>query len=138
MPSPDESRPGAGEGREAGGLDPGQLDAGQRDAGQRDAGHHDAGQLRVSVVYALPEEQHIVALTLPGGVSVEQAVQRSGLLQRFPSIFERPLRCAVFNRVVEGAEPVRAGDRIEILRPLQIDPKEARRREAARSRRKQR
>ena len=93
-----------------------------------------AAHLQVSVVYALPGEQHIVALTLPSDCDVTRAVQHSGLLQRFPSILERPLQCAIFNRVVEGSALLRQGDRIEILRPLQIDPKEARRREAARAR----
>lgn len=91
--------------------------------------------LRVSVVYALPEEQHCIALMLPAGASVAEAVRRSGLLQRFPAIGAQPLHCAIFNRVVDGAEQLRQGDRVEILRSLQIDPKEARRREAARSRR---
>jgi uncharacterized protein len=104
------------------------------DAGATESGAAGAVQLQVSVLYALPCEQHIVPLTLPSGCSVTQAVQRSGLLQRFPSILERPLQCAIFNRVVEGTELLRQGDRVEILRPLQIDPKEARRREAARTR----
>jgi putative ubiquitin-RnfH superfamily antitoxin RatB of RatAB toxin-antitoxin module len=92
------------------------------------------GLLRATVVYALPEEQHIVSVVLPAGSTVEEAVHRSGLLQRFPTIAARPLHCAVFNRVVGNAEEVRAGDRVEILRALQVDPKEQRRREAARAR----
>jgi uncharacterized protein len=98
------------------------------------SGSEGAAPLQVDVVYALPGEQHIVPLTVPHDCSVTRAVERSGLLQRFPSILERPLQYAIFNRVVEGSALLRQGDRVEILRPLQIDPKEARRREAARAR----
>jgi putative ubiquitin-RnfH superfamily antitoxin RatB of RatAB toxin-antitoxin module len=90
--------------------------------------------LQITVVYALSEEQHSVTLSMPVGATVEAAVSRSGLLQRFADIGRRPLQCAIFNRVVGGAEVLRSGDRIEILRPLQVDPKEQRRREAARTR----
>lgn len=94
----------------------------------------DGALLRISVAYALPEEQHIVSLLLPVGSRVEEAVARSGLLQRFTEIAARPLQCAIFSRMVAGSEVLQEGDRIEILRPLQLDPKEQRRREAARAR----
>jgi uncharacterized protein len=90
--------------------------------------------LHVSVVYALPDEQQLVALRLPSGSTVGDAVRQSGLLQRFPAIEERALQCAVFNRVVAAETLLSNGDRVEILRRLQIDPKEQRRREATRAR----
>jgi hypothetical protein len=90
--------------------------------------------LCVTVIYALPEEQHAVRLRLPTGSSVAEAVRRSGLLQRFPAIAACTLQCAIFNQVVGNATVLREGDRVEILRPLQVDPKEQRRREAARTR----
>jgi uncharacterized protein len=99
-----------------------------------DAGAAGEPQLRVTVVYALPDEQHRVPLVLPVGSSVAEAVQCSGLLQRFAGLAVQPLRCAIFNRVVGAAEVLREGDRVEILRPLQVDPKEQRRREASRAR----
>jgi putative ubiquitin-RnfH superfamily antitoxin RatB of RatAB toxin-antitoxin module len=105
--------------------------------GNPDAGTGEAARperLCVTVIYAVPEEQHVVSLVLPAGCSVAEAVRRSGLLQRFPGIAGRPLQCAIFNRVVGNAEVLREGDRVEILRPLQVDPKEQRRREAARAR----
>ena len=97
-----------------------------------------AAGLQVTVVYALPEEQYQVRLTVPAGVTVAEAVERSGLLQRFAEIGSRPLQCAVFNRVVRNTDVLRGGERVEILRPLQLDPKEQRRREAARTRDKRR
>jgi len=94
----------------------------------------EAEQLRVSVVYALPDQQALVELLVPAGTTVEEAVVRSGLLERFPQITTQPLHCALYGRGVALAQLLTRGDRVEILRPLSIDPKEGRRQAAARSR----
>ena len=73
-------------------------------------------------------------LQLPEPATVAEAVARSGLLQQFPELGDRPLACAIFGRAVADSHLLRADDRVEILRPLQVDPKESRRRAAARSR----
>lgn len=93
-----------------------------------------APEIVIDVLYALPDEQHQVTVGLASGASVADAVAHSGLVERFPAIGEGPLHCAVFNRVVPLQEVLASGDRVEILRPLQVDPKEQRRREAARAR----
>ena len=90
--------------------------------------------MRFWVVYALPEQQTVRELELPEPVTVAEAVARSGLLQQFPEITERPLAYAIFGRAVAASHILRADDRVEILRPLQVDPKESRRRAAARRR----
>jgi uncharacterized protein len=89
--------------------------------------------MRVWVVYALPDRQSVQELELPESATVAEAVARSGLLQKFPEIAERPLAYALYGRVVADSHSLRADDRVEILRPLQADPKE-RRRAAARER----
>jgi uncharacterized protein len=88
----------------------------------------------VRVVYALPDRQEIVDVAAEPDMSVETAVERSGLVRRFPEIATRPLACAIFGRPAPLAGKVRPGDRVEILRPLPIDPKEQRRQAAARAR----
>jgi putative ubiquitin-RnfH superfamily antitoxin RatB of RatAB toxin-antitoxin module len=88
----------------------------------------------VRVVYALPERQVIVELEVPPRTTVAEAVARSGLPERFPEIATHPLECAVYGPAVAGTHEVRGGDRIEILRPLLIDPKASRRQAAARAR----
>jgi hypothetical protein len=93
----------------------------------------DGGRISVWVVYALPQRQALVRLELTAPVTVADAVAESGLVRRYPEIAARPLACAVFGRSVALTQPVRAGDRIEILRALQIDPKESRRQAAARA-----
>lgn len=90
--------------------------------------------LRIRVIYALPDHQASVDLQLPPGTSLTEAVSRSGLLQKFPEAAVRPLSCAIFGRAVPLTYQLRDGDRIEILRPLQIDPKQSRREAAERSR----
>jgi putative ubiquitin-RnfH superfamily antitoxin RatB of RatAB toxin-antitoxin module len=90
--------------------------------------------MRVWVVYALPDRQSVQELELPESTTVAEAVARSGLLQKFPEIAERPLACAIYGRAVTDSQTLRADDRVEILRPLQVDPKESRRRAAARGR----
>jgi uncharacterized protein len=90
--------------------------------------------LRVRVVYALPDQQVRVTLEVPPGTTVADAVTRSKLLERFPEAAARPLACAVFGRAVPVTYELREGDRVEILRPLLIDPKQSRREAAERSR----
>jgi putative ubiquitin-RnfH superfamily antitoxin RatB of RatAB toxin-antitoxin module len=90
--------------------------------------------LRVRVVYALPDQQASVDLQLEPGTTLTEAVTRSGLLKKFPEAAERPLACAIFGRAVPLTYQLRDGDRIEILRPLLIDPKQSRREAAERSR----
>jgi hypothetical protein len=90
--------------------------------------------MRVWVVYALPDRQPLRELELPESATVAEAVARSGLPEQFPEIGSRPLACAIYGRAVADSQVLRDGDRVEILRPLQVDPKESRRRAAARGR----
>jgi hypothetical protein len=90
--------------------------------------------MRVCVVYAIPDRQALRELDLPETATVAEAVARSGLPEQFPEIRSRPLACAIYGRPVADSQVLRAGDRVEILRPLQVDPKESRRRAAARGR----
>ena len=91
-------------------------------------------RIHIEVVYALPDRQSIVKLAVPADTTAEVAVELSGLKRRYPQIALRPLHCAVFGRPVEGSRVLVEGDRVEILRPLLIDPKENRRQSAARAR----
>jgi putative ubiquitin-RnfH superfamily antitoxin RatB of RatAB toxin-antitoxin module len=93
-----------------------------------------APEIAISVAYALPQRQTILELRVPQGTTVADAVSRSGLPSRFPELADAPLHCAIFGRAVPLTHIVEDGDRVEILRPLLIDPKESRRRAAARAR----
>ncbi len=87
----------------------------------------------IEVAYAKPEEQVILVLKLPEGSSVEQAIKASGVLARFPEIdLSGSNKVGIFGNVCGMDQVLKQADRIEIYRPLLIDPKDARRRRAAR------
>jgi putative ubiquitin-RnfH superfamily antitoxin RatB of RatAB toxin-antitoxin module len=83
--------------------------------------------LRASVVYALADRQSVVNVNVPPGTTVGSAIERSGLLERHRELRAAPLEAGIFHRRCALDTAVRDGDRIEIYRPLRIDPKEARR-----------
>lgn len=82
----------------------------------------------VEVVYSTPEECCLVAVKLAQEASVETAVMASGLLERFPAIDLAVQPVGIFSRKVALTTVPCHGDRIEIYRPLAMDPKERRRR----------
>ena len=84
----------------------------------------------VTVVWAAPDVQDIVRMTLPAGATVADAIARSGLIEQY-HIDRRTVRPAVYGRLVRDDAALRDGDRVEICRPLLVDPKEARRLRAA-------
>ena len=86
--------------------------------------------VEVEVVYAKPEEQAIITLTMPEDATVEDAIKASGLLERFPEIAMSELKVGIFGVVCKLDQPIRNVDRIEIYRALLHDPKEARRQRA--------
>lgn len=88
--------------------------------------------LRVELVYARPDGQAVRVLQVPPGTTLREAIERSGLLAEFPDVSLARNRIGVFGKPRGLDEPVRAGDRIEIYRPLAADPKELRRARARR------
>lgn len=89
-------------------------------------------RLRVQVAYALPERQWLWLVELDAGARVGDAIQASPFPQRFPEQARETLTVGVFGKLCELDQPLRDGDRIEIYRPLLIDPKQARRQRAQR------
>lgn len=86
------------------------------------------GTLRVEVALAVaPRRVDCVALQLPPGCTVADAVRLSGLLPRHGLDGLDGLALAVWGRAVSGGSTLRDRDRVEVLRPLQVDPKESRR-----------
>ena len=87
---------------------------------------------RIEVVYALPEQQRLVTLPLPAtGLTAQAAVDQSGLLDEFPELREQPLVLGVYGAVCAGDRKLRDRDRVEIYRPLRVDPRAQRRQRAA-------
>lgn len=89
--------------------------------------------MRIEVVYALPKRQVVIALEVEEGTTALAAIERSGILQQFPEADPRRDGVGVFGRRVTPDSPLREGDRVEIYRPLIVDPKAARRERAKHS-----
>jgi len=87
--------------------------------------------MRVTVAFALPAEQVVVPLEVEQGTTVVEAIRASGLPERFPEIDPSSRNVGIFGRVVSPERVLVEGDRVEIYRPLAMDPREARRRLAA-------
>ena len=83
--------------------------------------------MRIEVAYAKPEEQVILVVRVEEGCRAQEAIQRSGILERFPEINLAQNKVGIFSKMVELNALLREGDRVEIYRPLMIDPKQARR-----------
>jgi len=91
-------------------------------------------RIEVEVAYARPDEQVILALQVPDGSTIEDAIRRSGVLERFPEIDLATNKVGVFGKVGKLDQELSPGDRVEIYRPLIADPKEARKQRAAEGR----
>lgn len=93
-------------------------------------------EIRVEVVYALPERQYLRTVKLEEGCNVEHALQASGLLELRKDIDLKKNKFGIYSRPVKLTDIVNDGDRIEIYRPLIADPKELRRIRAERPKNK--
>jgi putative ubiquitin-RnfH superfamily antitoxin RatB of RatAB toxin-antitoxin module len=87
--------------------------------------------LAIEVVYARPERAWRVSLRLAPGSTALQAFEASGLRGRVAELASAEPDLGVFAHPVAPDRPLRDGDRVEIYRPLLIDPKDARRKRAA-------
>lgn len=90
-----------------------------------------AETIRVEVVYALPQRQELVALQMPEGATAGQAVEASGLLQKYPDIeLDGRNKLGIFAKLTKADTVLRDRDRVEIYRPLIADPKAVRKKRA--------
>jgi len=90
-----------------------------------------ADPINVEIVYALPQRQELVSIRLPEGATVQQAVEASGLIRKYPEIDPANVKFGIFSKISKPDTVLRDKDRVEIYRPLIADPKEVRRQRAA-------
>jgi putative ubiquitin-RnfH superfamily antitoxin RatB of RatAB toxin-antitoxin module len=81
--------------------------------------------MKVSVVWATPSVQDVVEVEVRAGATVGQAVDQSGLLTQY-ALDPARLGVSVFGQRSSREAPLAEGDRVELTRPLEIDPKAAR------------
>jgi putative ubiquitin-RnfH superfamily antitoxin RatB of RatAB toxin-antitoxin module len=97
--------------------------------------------IKVELVYARPEKQFLRQMKVKQGTSAMAAVMNSGLTTEYPDIDLANSRMGIFSRLLDGKQlplpehyELQEGDRVEVYRPLLIDPKQARAERAQRAR----
>ncbi len=86
--------------------------------------------ITVEVAYASEQEQVLIPVVITSGSTVADVITASGLLQQFPELDLQGNVVGIFSKRVKLHDVVQSGDRVEIYRPLKIDPKQARRERA--------
>ena len=89
-----------------------------------------AAMLEIEIVYGLAERQVLKSMTVAEGTTIREAVPQSSLEVEFPELDLQQAPLGIFGKAVKDETALRDGDRIEVYRPLLIDPKEARRKRA--------
>jgi putative ubiquitin-RnfH superfamily antitoxin RatB of RatAB toxin-antitoxin module len=87
--------------------------------------------LNIEVCYALSGKQDVVRLKLPAGTTLQQSLEASGLLAKYPEIDPAKNKFGIWNKLSKLDTALRDQDRVEIYRPLIADPKEVRKQRAA-------
>jgi putative ubiquitin-RnfH superfamily antitoxin RatB of RatAB toxin-antitoxin module len=88
---------------------------------------NDQPGIRIEVVLAMPERQALVSLEVTVGSTLADAIEQSGLPDSFEGFELNAAEVGIFGRKTSMEQVLRDGDRVEIYRPLIIDPKEMRR-----------
>lgn len=83
--------------------------------------------IAVEVAYAEPDQQYVIPVNAPSSVTVEQVIHLSGILQKCQGIDLASLQVGIFGKVCQLDQKLEENDRVEIYRPLLVDPKQARR-----------
>jgi len=93
-----------------------------------------SAMLSIEVCYALADGQTLIALELPEGATVQQAIDASGILTRHPEIDLAQQKVGVFGKLKPMDTVLAQYDRVEIYRALIVDPKAARQRRVEKTR----
>ena len=89
-----------------------------------------ADSVSVEVVFATAERQVLLALNVEAGASVADVIAQSGIEAGFPDVGMADMTVGIWGKLVPRDRTVSGGDRIELYRPLEVDPREARRQRA--------
>lgn len=78
--------------------------------------------MQIGIAYSEPGQQLWLTIELPEQSSAQEAIDRSGVLKLFPHIDLQAQKIGVFGRLVKLDALLKAGDRVEIYRPITADP----------------
>lgn len=88
-------------------------------------------RIQVEVAFAREDDQALLAVEGAKGMTVREAIERSGILKRFPEIDLDINKVGIFGKLATLEQALETGDRVEIYRPLIADPKAQRKKRAA-------
>lgn len=86
------------------------------------------GTIQVEVVFGLSERQELVSVNVTADADCATAIVQSGIAENFPEHDFEKMKIAIWGRLADQSKALKDGDRVEILRSLEIDPRDARRR----------
>ncbi|QGG79491.1 RnfH family protein [Litorivicinus lipolyticus] len=91
--------------------------------------------ITIEVAYATPKRQLILSVDVSTGTTMIEAVRASGILREFPEIDMASVKMGVWGKTEKdpATRIMQTGERIEVYRPLLIDPKEARKNRASKA-----
>jgi putative ubiquitin-RnfH superfamily antitoxin RatB of RatAB toxin-antitoxin module len=93
-----------------------------------------SARLSIEVCYAAADTQTLIPVDLPEGATLRQALEASGILQRYPAIDLNTQKVGVFGKLKPLDAALADHDRVEIYRPLLVDPKLSRQRRVEKTR----
>ena len=85
--------------------------------------------MQIGVAYSEPGQQIWLNIEVPDEASVNEAIERSGILKQFPHIDLSSQKVGVFGKLVKLDAKLKPGDRVEIYRPITADPETVPRRD---------
>ena len=93
-----------------------------------------ASLIEVELVYALPDRQTLLKLSVPEGTTARQLALSGALAEQHPELDPEQVPLGIFGKALSNPEQrvLEAGERVEVYRPLLADPKEVRKQRAAR------
>jgi putative ubiquitin-RnfH superfamily antitoxin RatB of RatAB toxin-antitoxin module len=94
-----------------------------------------ATEINIEVAYVSKDRQFYKALLVPAGTRLLESLSLSGLLTVCPELDSAAIVAGIYGKKADNDQVLREGDRVEVYRPLEIDPKQARRERAARNKR---
>lgn len=97
---------------------------------------HPPERINICVVLAFPTEHLLIELTLPAGTTANAALRQSGVGERYPDLLQHAPSLGIYGKIIDDPDTyvMANGDRLEVYRPLLLDPKEARRQRADKAR----
>ncbi len=90
--------------------------------------------IHVEICYASTTQQSLLSVQVPENSTIKNAIIQSGILDQFTELDCEELVVGIFSKKCELSNILKEGDRVEIYRPLTIDPKTARRLRAEKKR----